>query len=415
MRASKTGVALLRVWARRLLIALPTVLAALFVTGGGLSSDPLWPWNPHLADFDVYYRTGTLVLQGKDIFTPEGLPWVYPPFAALLAAVLALLPWAVVTAAWGLLGAAALLAVLYRLGLSGWRLSVVGLVSVLFVAPVSQTFAFGQLGILLVAAAVLDSMPGRRFLKRRILPEGWLTGLATAVKLTPAVIAAANFVTGRRRPAWTALATFVAATATGLLLWADSLHYWGGLIRGDSGTNSGLIYAANQSVLAMAVRLSRHSTMGWVWLSLLVLALGLWAAALWHRRGQPRFALVLAGLTGLLASPISWSHHYVWVVPLVIVLWQERSLPAVLRWFGQVYALWIITAPFMHIPMGADVEFSYGWWELLVDDAGIVAGVVFLILAVIAALGSRNSASATIVESGELNFAETLVDKEKER
>jgi alpha-1,2-mannosyltransferase len=408
-------VALLRVWVRRALIALPTALAALVVTGGGNSVSPLWPWNPHLADFEVYYRTGVLVLQGKDIFATDGLPWVYPPFAALPAAGMALLPYPVVTAAWALLGAAALLAVLYRLGLGGSQLALAGVLSVVFVAPVTQTFSFGQLGILLVAAAVLDSMPGRRLLKRRLLPEGWLTGLATAVKLTPAVIAAANFVSGRRRPAWTALVAFVVATATGLLLWNDSLHYWGGLIRGDTGTNSGLIYAANQSVLAMAVRLSRHSTMGWVWLSVLVLALGLWAAALWHRRGQARFALVLAGLTGLLASPISWSHHYVWVVPLVIVLWQERRLPAVLRWFGQGYAVWIIAAPFMALPMGADLEFSYDWWELLVDDAGIVAGVVFVILAVVTALRSRNSASATIVESGELNFAETLVDKEKER
>ncbi len=397
---------------RRLLIALPVVMAALIVAASGADGQLVWPWNPDLADFAVYYRTGGLVLAGSDIFDTTGLPWVYPPFAALLTVPLALLPWPVVTAGWTVLGAVALLAVLYRLGLNGWHLSMAGVLSVFFVAPVHQTFAFGQLGVLLVAAVVLDSMPGPRLLKRRLLPEGWLTGVSTAVKLTPAVVAMANFISGRRRPAWVAFGTFVLASVIGLVLWSDSIHYWVGLLHGDSGTNSGLVYGANQSVLAMAVRLSRQPTMSWIWLGVLVLAIGLWAAALWHRLGRPRLALVLAGVSGLLASPISWSHHYVWVVPLVVVLWQERTLPRVLRWFGFGYGVWIAAAPFMSVPMGGDKEFGYNWMELLVDDAGIVAGVVFLSIALVTAQLTRNRLRATIVESGELNSVNHLVTKE---
>jgi hypothetical protein len=38
-------------------------------------------------------------------------------------------------------------------------------------------------------------------------------------------------------------------------------------------------------------------------------------------------AICVAGLTSLLASPISWSHHYVWIVPLTVVLRSAHDLP----------------------------------------------------------------------------------------
>jgi alpha-1,2-mannosyltransferase len=105
------------------------------------------------------------------------------------------------------------------------------------------------------------------------------------------------------------------------------------------------------------------------------------------RRGQPRLALTLVGVTSLLASPISWSHHYVWVVVLAVVLWQERGLPRLYRWLALAYCAWIAAAPFMWLPMGGDVEYRYDSWELAVDDLGIVAGVALLAGSVAIALG----------------------------
>ncbi|MBA3020398.1 glycosyltransferase 87 family protein [Propionicimonas sp.] len=405
----------LRNWGSAVLLALAPLLAGFYVAAVDIADGSLVPWDPRMVDFEVYRRTAELVLAGADIFNVDGLPWVYPPFAAVLAVPLALPPWPVITAAWIVLCVAALAAVLFRLGLSGWRLSLLLVVAILFISPVRQTIAFGQLGILLVAAAVLDSMPGPRFFRRRILPEGWLTGLATAVKLTPAVIAVHNFVVGRRRPAWVAFGAFVVATAIGFaVLWGPSLSYWMKLGGGDSGTNNGIIYGANQSLLSMWARLARSSSMGGVWLSLLVLALGLWAAALMYRRGQARLALVLAGVAGLLASPISWSHHYVWVLPLAVILWQERSLPGYFRWPGLGYALWGMAAPFMYLPMGGDIEFTYGWWELVVDDLGIVAGVALLAGAVGTALGPWGRRGAQAVAQAEADLVQAqLIEVEE--
>ncbi|MCA0250782.1 MAG: glycosyltransferase 87 family protein [Actinobacteria bacterium] len=361
---------------------IPPLLAALYVAGTQIPGSTLWPWRPGMIDLDVYRRTGQLLLAGKDFFNADGLPWIYPPFAALLTVPFAVVGVEAAAIGWLVLCVGALAAMLYRLGFSGWRLSLAATVCVLFVEPVTETLGFGQLGILLVAAAVLDSMPGPRLLSRRIAPEGWLTGLATAVKLTPAVVAAYNFFAGRRKPGLVAFAAFVAATGLGfLLLPAASLHYWGGLLAGETGLNSGIVYATNQSVLGAWTRLLGETSRGGLVLSALVVVLGVAAAVVVHRAGEVGLAICLAGITSLLASPISWSHHYVWIVPLGIVLWQARRLPGWYRWFGLAYVAWGVLAPFKWLPRGDDVELGYAPWQQLVVNIGVLAGVALLTLA----------------------------------
>ncbi len=381
----------LRVWLVRVALALPPLLAALYVAGTQIPGSVLWPWRPGMIDLEVYRRTGTLLLAGQDFFSAEGLPWIYPAFAALFTVPFALVPFEVAAVVWLALSVAALAAVLHRVGLAGWRLSLATTVCVLFVEPVAETLGFGQLAIFLVAAAVLDSMPGPRVLRRRIAPEGWLTGVATAVKLTPAVVAAYNFFAGRRKPGLVAFAAFVAATGVGfLLLPSASLHYWGKLLAGDTGLNSGIVYATNQSVLGVWNRLLGEASRGGLVTSALVVVLGVVAAVVVHKAGQVRLAICLAGITSLLASPISWSHHYVWIVPLGVVLWQSRNLPGWYRWFGLGYVAWGVVAPFKWLPRGDEVELSYPLWQQVVVNVGVVAGVLLLVLALPAARRPRN-------------------------
>ena len=375
-------------YARTLAMAVVPLLAALYVGGTQIAGGTLWPWNPGMIDLDVYRRTGLLVLSGGDFFNAEGLPWIYPPFAALLTVPFAWVPFGVAAVIWLALCVAALAAMLYRLGINGWPLSLATTAIVLAVEPVRETLGFGQLGIFLVAAAVLDSMPGPRVFRRRILPEGWLTGVATAVKLTPAVVAAYNFFAGRRREGLVAFGAFVAATALGFaILPQASLYYWGKLAAGDSGMNSGIVYATNQSMMGLWTRLTGESSRGGLLLSALVVVLGVAAAVLMHKRGEVHLAICLAGLTSLLASPISWSHHYVWIVPLGIVLWQHAEVPAVLRWIGLGYVAWGVIAPFKWLPRGDNIELTYSVWMQVVDNLGIVVGVGLLVLSIGLALG----------------------------
>ncbi len=396
-----------RRWASRTGLAIVPLVAAMYVAGVQIPGSTLVPWRPNMMDLGVYARVGGLVLTGGDIFDAAGqLPWIYPGFAALLTVPFAVIPSTAAAVLWLALCTAALAAILYRLGVGGWRLSLLTTLVILLVQPVRDTLGFGQLGIFLVAAAVLDSMPGRRIFRRRLLPEGWLVGVATAVKLTPAVVAVYNFFAGRRKAGLVAFGAFLAATAVGFaVLPTASLEYWVKLASGDSGLNSGIVFASNQSVLGMWNRLTGEPSRAGLVLSVLVVGLGVWAAVLMHRRGQVAFALCLAGLTSLLGSPISWSHHYVWVVPLAVVLWQARDLPGYLRWPGLGYAAWVAIAPFMWLPNGNNVELSYAPWQQFVDNVGIVAGVLLLAGSAAVALGPWGRARASVVRDASAPVA----------
>lgn len=207
---------------------LPPFVAGLWVGATTIPGGTAMPWRPNMIDLDVYRRTGSMILAGQDFYRADGLPWIYPPFASFFTVPLAVVPLWVTQVFWIGLCVAVVMAVLSRLGLGGWRLSAGALAAVLLAEPVRETIGFGQLGVLLVGLAVLDVMPGRRLRARRLLPEGTLVGAATAVKLTPATVAAYQFFAGRRRPGLVAFATFVVATGLGFLLMPQaSAHYWG--------------------------------------------------------------------------------------------------------------------------------------------------------------------------------------------
>ncbi|MFT4217364.1 MAG: glycosyltransferase 87 family protein [Micropruina sp.] len=370
-----------------LLLAVAPLLAALFAGATTIPGGTVDPWAPAMIDLDVYRRTGDLVLHGQDFYNVKAwLPWIYPPFPALLAVPFGAVPAAVAQIAWLTLNAACLMAMLYRLGLTGWRLSAAATAITWLVEPVRETLGFGQVAVFLVTAAVLDSMPGPTVFRRRLLPEGWLTGVATAVKLTPAVVAVYNFFAGKRKAGIVSFVTFLVCTLIGfVVLWGPSLTYWGRLLSGDSGLNTGIVFKTNQSVLGVWTRMLGEASRGGLILAALVALIGVLAAVLMHRAGEVPLALCLAGLTSLLASPISWSHHYVWIVPFGIELLRNRRLPGYLRTAGLFYALWTAFAPFKLLPGDNNVELSYTPLQMLVDNFGVYLGVAIVIGCVVAA------------------------------
>ena len=117
---------------------------------------------------------------------------------------------------------------------------------------------------------------------------------------------------------------------------------------------------------------------------------GLWAAVLWHRLGDVRLAVTLCGLAGLLASPVSWLHHFVWVVPFAVCLadgFRPASrpvddriappavLPAGFLALGWVFVGWVAAAPFRRLPNGADVELQWTWSQHLLASVTAILGV----------------------------------------
>src|SRR4029077_8016758 len=61
-------------------------------------------------------------------------------------------------------------------------------------------------------------------------------------------------------------------------------------------------------------------TLPWIAAAVLVVIAGLGAGALLYRARQPVPAMLACALTGLLVSPLSWDHHWVWVAPGLALL-----------------------------------------------------------------------------------------------
>lgn len=388
--------------------ALP-MLAGLWVAATTFDGT-LSPWRPNMVDLDVYRRVGGLVMSGSgDIYDANsGLPFLYPPFAAVLAAGLAALPAIVMQMGWVALNVGCLLSILYRCGVRGWILSLSGAAVIVAVEPVRMTFAFGQLGIVLVALVALDVLPGRHFLspgsanpeadletgqsfersRRGPLPAGVLSGLAAAIKLTPGITLPYLWFAGRRRAAIGVGVGFLAATALGVLvLPRESGTFWGRLVQGDTGLGGSIVYLTNQSVMGAWLRilaLGPGSELTGLILAAVVAGVGVWAGARWHRRGFAALGVCLSGVAGLLASPVSWSHHFVWIVPLGLLL-AKPGVPGAVRILGYTFVGWTALAPFTKLPSGGDVELTYSLPQIVLSSITPVLGVAFLILCLVTA------------------------------
>lgn len=171
-----------------------------------------------LGDLLVYHGTAGSVATGQDLYefrTVFGLPFTYPPFAALLAEPLARIPLGLVQTGWTLASLAAAVVVTFtvlrpvvdRIG------APVTLAAVLLCSPVRSHLSFGQVGLFLVALVGLDLVAGARGGRWR----GLGTGVAIAIKLTPAVLVPWLALVDRGR-AWRTAAWATGCTALGLLL-----------------------------------------------------------------------------------------------------------------------------------------------------------------------------------------------------
>ena len=355
---------------RRILVAflvfvppmLVTVLTAPFAFMGGT----LRPWEPQMMDLDVYRRAGDLLLSGGSAIyaAPNGeLPFLYPPFAAVMGALWYLPSQDIAQILWLALNVLALLAILHRLGLRTWVLSIVAAACCGLVPPVKDTLAFGQLGVFLVALPLCDLLAGPRLLPwRRLLPVGTATGFAAALKLTPLIFIPYLWLIRRARAGVATFVSFVVLSAlTIVVLPGASLDFFGRLLQGDTGLGDSIAYYTNQSIVSDWVRISGRTgglaAVGLV-LGAAVALLGILAGARWHRLGHSAFALCLVGMAGLIASPVSWSHHFVWIVPLAVVATQS-ALPPALRALSWLVTLWMVAQPFTRLPHGGNLEYLW--------------------------------------------------------
>ncbi|MBB5910392.1 glycosyltransferase 87 family protein [Actinoalloteichus hymeniacidonis] len=285
-----------------------------------------------LVDAQVYLGGARLLLEGGDLYGERiesaglGLPFTYPPFAAILFVPIfagSLLPGVLILTVAGFAFLfASLLLVIRRFDADRTRTLAIAAVATAvatLLEPVAHTVDFVQINLILLGMVTIDCLG-----KARFLPRGVLVGLAAAIKLTPAVFIL--FFLARRdwRAAGWTITGFLGATGLGWLITpTDSFRYWFETLN-DAGRVGNLAYVGNQSLRGVFARLISDETLliaAWAVSAALVVVMGWWLAVRLRRVGQDVLALCAVALTGLLISPVSWSHHWVWVVPLLLVLW----------------------------------------------------------------------------------------------
>lgn len=335
-----------------------------------------------MGDLKVYRAEGYALSHGLDLYGP--LPGVhglatYPPFAAMVfVPVSAIAFWL-----------ASLLYVVVNLGLvayigvasfriAGWtqtdalRAGLVLAAIGLWLEPVYTTFGYGQVNLVLLALVLYD------FVHAPPRARGVATGLAAAVKVTPLLFVVYLLITRRFAFAARAIAAFAAALGLSLCVdaratwtyWTDDLY--------DSHRMGRLENAVNQTIRGLAVRLEHTRDVSFlVTVAVgIVLIAGLACARLAHDRQGDALGLSCCAVTGLLCSPISWSHHWVWCLPMIAAAWALGA-----RWFAAAQVAVFASFAVWFVPHTNSAELHFGWLQFAASNLYVYLGLGYLAVA----------------------------------
>jgi alpha-1,2-mannosyltransferase len=379
---------------------------------------------PYRIDIEVYRMGGRAWLDSRPLYADGAmfhtrigldLPFTYPPLAAVAFSPFAWLPLNVASVAITLATLVLLIVstVIVLTGLNVWpQTSVttepawlrrcwlaVAIVApaVIYLEPIRSNFDFGQINVVLMTLVIADCVP-----RKTPWPRGVLLGVAIALKLTPAVFLLYYLLRRDTRALLVSAASTVVATLAGFAFaWRDSVEYWTDTVRNTDRIGTATLNT-NQNIAGALARLGLgegERFVLWMLACFAVLGLTVWAARRVLRAGAalpatsdtglPVLALICVAMFGLVVSPVSWSHHWVWVLPTLlvttVVAYRLRNVAlAAVTAAGIALMVW---TPITLMPRHHETAASL--WRQLAGDS-----YVWWAIAVIAVAGTVSARSA---------------------
>jgi alpha-1,2-mannosyltransferase len=387
-------------------------------------------------DMRIYHGAVEWWTSGRELYefaAPDSLlGFTYPPFAALTMLPMALMSSTV--AGWvNLVASVVALAVVLAMLLVpvadrlGWPRGLVvaaALPLALALEPNRETIGFGQVNLLLFLLVMADLLALRwranppaaagraptwingvavETLRRFWYSGAWAgagIGLATAIKVTPGLFILYLLVSRQWKPAAVATGTAAGASLFGFVFAPrESFAYFTSVLWQTDRVGAA-DFTPNQSLAGILARLydqPQTPTMLWLSFGAVCCALGLMRAVNAHREGDELAAFTLVGLTAIVISPISWTHHLVFVVPAIVILGdlalRRRAAGNVLGHGGSLtglrhgsaavgtYLLFLM-APIWwvrhRLPEGS--HYDSGLWGVLAENS-LALGVILLVAA----------------------------------
>jgi alpha-1,2-mannosyltransferase len=319
-------------------------------------------------DLRVYRQSARAWLDGHNpyfsTFTRSQLAYTYPPFALLVLASLTWASFAVTQCLmWVVSVLAATAAVVFILkdrgfagraplwfGAFAWACA-----SMILLEPARSSVDYGQIEFVLMFLVVADVL---------VVPSSYRgigIGIAAAIKLTPLIFVLVLFVRRDWHSVVRAVLSFMVWTGFTWLLWPElSRVYWDHDVIHPARVGT-VTNGSNQSWYAVLHRPpfpESGSAPAWLVLSLASVLLGTFVAWRCVRTERQSFAIISVALAGLLISPISWTHHWIWVllIPPMLVGPLRHETKSVVRVMLWALVGLTVVAPYWWFSTGAPAD-----------------------------------------------------------
>ncbi|MCV7133519.1 mannosyltransferase [Mycobacterium hodleri] len=368
------------------IVRLASTMGAYFVTG-----DFFFDLHVYVIGGAALNHPGTLY----DVFyvdpvKGEHLAFTYPTFAAIIFYPLHLLPFGLIAFLWQVAQIGAVYGSVRLsqrfLGGGSRRIAMVWTAAALWLEPVASNFQTGQVGVFLMLGVLYAAYSTRWWV------SGLLIGVGAGIKLTPATTG--FYFLGMRRwaaAAFSAVAYFGTVAVAYLAFRDDTSRYFPGQMI-EAGRTLPVGSSWNQSWLGGISRIVGHDAGPRSLVIVAIAATAVLTVLAWRALGsgtgeRDRLgSLLVVQLLGLMAAPVSWIHHWVWVVPLMVWLihgpWRDKPGAKILGWGWLV--LMVVSVPsLLSLAQPNIMDFSRPWylaWAGLVYIAASLTTLVWIIV-----------------------------------